>query len=161
VIYWPSGEPVATISPYAIRAARLLHGLTQAQAASVAHTSQRSWESWEAGTRAMPAAAFEQFLFRMSTPSPIWPGQGEVQNTDLIVILDATTSMPLDVVAANNFLDYVDHGDGTATISSLAVERLTNRPYIHSTKLSCDSNAHVVTKALDWKLRKGDEEDRK
>lgn len=46
-------SPARNPTPDEIRAARLAHGLTQAQAAEVLFSSLRAWEDWENGRRRM------------------------------------------------------------------------------------------------------------
>ncbi|SAI59657.1 Uncharacterised protein [Bordetella ansorpii] len=53
-----------TPKPDAIRHARLVVGLTQAEAANVVRSSLRGWQQWEAGDRAMPPGLFELFMLK-------------------------------------------------------------------------------------------------
>ena len=51
-------------APDIIRSARSAAGLSQTAAAALVHAGMRAWQEWEAGRRAMPAAAWELFLLR-------------------------------------------------------------------------------------------------
>ncbi len=54
-----------TPSPADIRAARIVSGLTQTQAAALVHCACRSWQQWEAGSRVMSAGLWE--LWQLKT----------------------------------------------------------------------------------------------
>ncbi len=63
------------MTPSKIKAARLKAGLTQAQAAElVGAPSYRTWQNWERGINAMPAAEWE--LFQLKTKPIKCPGCG-------------------------------------------------------------------------------------
>jgi len=47
-----------------IRALRLAAGMTHAQAGAAACATERTWQDWESGRRAMPEAAREVFMLR-------------------------------------------------------------------------------------------------
>ncbi len=51
-------------APLAIRRARLMLGLTQAQAGALIYRTGRSWISWESGARQMDPLMWEVFLER-------------------------------------------------------------------------------------------------
>jgi DNA-binding transcriptional regulator YiaG len=46
-------------TPEEIKAARIAFGLTQAKAADLLHSSERSWQDWEAGRRKMHPAFWD------------------------------------------------------------------------------------------------------
>jgi DNA-binding transcriptional regulator YiaG len=48
-------------TPTKIKSSREAAGLTQAQAAALVHSTQRSWQKWESGERRMLAAVWELF----------------------------------------------------------------------------------------------------
>lgn len=52
-------------SPTEIRQARKEAGLTQAQAAELIHSVQRTWYKWESGERTMHPAFWELFLIKV------------------------------------------------------------------------------------------------
>lgn len=54
----PSPEPIA------VKKARMKAKHTQAEAASVVHSTARRWREWEAGDHKMPPAAWELYLLR-------------------------------------------------------------------------------------------------
>ena len=56
----PSSNP----EPTDIRAARELAKLTQTQAATLIHSTLRTWQQWEAGDRRMHHGLFELFLLK-------------------------------------------------------------------------------------------------
>ena len=47
-----------------IRQARESAGLSTAEASALVHRTQRNWQQWEAGTRAMDAALWELFSIK-------------------------------------------------------------------------------------------------
>lgn len=54
-----------------IRSTRLLHDLTQTEAASIIHAALRSWQQWEAGSRHMHPAFWELFCIKAAQqPAP-------------------------------------------------------------------------------------------
>jgi hypothetical protein len=121
-------------------------GLTLDEAAAMVHTSRRSWERWEAG-RPVPPATLELLQLKM---------RGEVPaagRRDMVVVLraDGGFIQPIDVVAADNFVDCVEGNDGTATIRSLASDDQHPLPYVHATKFTVADNQHVLSKAAGWK----------
>ena len=65
--------------PPAIRAARDLAGISQTAAASLVHTTCRTWQQWEAGDRKMHPAFWE--LFQIKTAMRIVHGVEMSGNT--------------------------------------------------------------------------------
>jgi DNA (cytosine-5)-methyltransferase 1 len=53
-------------TPEQIRAVRKAHNLTQTKAATVIHSSLRTWQQWEAGARRMHPAFWELFVLKTS-----------------------------------------------------------------------------------------------
>jgi DNA-binding transcriptional regulator YiaG len=51
-------------TPTEIRTARMLLGLSQAQAALMVHSTCRAWQQWEAGDRKMHPAFWELFRIK-------------------------------------------------------------------------------------------------
>lgn len=49
-----------------IRAARTTAALTQAEAASLVHATDRAWRYWEAGVNAMPVSLWELFQLKVA-----------------------------------------------------------------------------------------------
>lgn len=49
-----------------IRAAREAAGLTQAQAAALILSTERTWQSWEQGERHMPLGKWELFRIKVT-----------------------------------------------------------------------------------------------
>lgn len=60
------GNPAANPKPEQIRAEREAAGLTQTAAATLVHTTCRTWQQWEAGDRRMHPAFFELFRIKSS-----------------------------------------------------------------------------------------------
>lgn len=50
-----------------IRQARELAGLSTAEASALVHRTQRNWQQWESGARAMDAALWELFSLKAKT----------------------------------------------------------------------------------------------
>jgi len=64
---------LATLQPTAdqIRAARVLAGQTQDQAAELVHVTGRAWRRWESGDREISGAAWELYLIKALGFAPI------------------------------------------------------------------------------------------
>lgn len=58
--------PSANPAPAEIRAAREVAGLSQTAAASLIHSTLRTWQDWEAGKARMHPAFFELFKIKSS-----------------------------------------------------------------------------------------------
>ncbi len=52
-------------TPEEIRQARELAGLSTADASALVHRTQRNWQQWESGARAMDAALWELFTLKL------------------------------------------------------------------------------------------------
>jgi len=60
----PKG-PASNPSQAEVRAARELAGLTQAQAAGLIYSTQRTWQDWEAGVARMHPGLWELFRIKV------------------------------------------------------------------------------------------------
>jgi DNA-binding transcriptional regulator YiaG len=58
------GNPAANPKPEQIRAAREAAGLTQTAAATLVHSTLRTWQDWEAGKARMHPGLFELFRIK-------------------------------------------------------------------------------------------------
>ena len=131
--------------------ARFIIGLTQEEAGQLVGVTRRAWAHWEEGTRAMPVAAFELFIAKIS---------GQVRSTikndparELIVVIEEETFSPIDVVSNENFLSLTyDQPSEKYVISSLAIDRLSGKKYTHRVKFSPKVNSHVLQAAKKWKM---------
>lgn len=56
--------PTNNPTPSEIRQARELAGLSTAAASALVHRTQRNWQQWESGARAMDAALWELFSLK-------------------------------------------------------------------------------------------------
>lgn len=56
--------PPDSPTPQEVRDMRIASGGTQEASAQSVHVALRTWQSWEEGSRTMPAAAWELFLLR-------------------------------------------------------------------------------------------------
>lgn len=59
--------PAANPRPESIRAAREAAGLSQTAAASLIHSTLRTWQDWEAGIARMHPAFWELFLSKTNS----------------------------------------------------------------------------------------------
>jgi DNA-binding XRE family transcriptional regulator len=123
---------------------RLHLGLTTKQAADFVHVQRRTWEAWENADREIPLAKLELL------GAKIQAAKQEGAFRDLVVVV-SDACMPIDVVAEDTFIGLREHPDGTATISSLAVDRVTGRPYVHRSTFTVSNNLPVLRKARAWK----------
>lgn len=125
-----------------VRVARQAADLTTTEAAQLVHVGRRTFEMWESGERNIPAAKLELFMSKLDGARP--------KERELVVVLGEQQA-PLDVVAGDTFAGIVKHNDGTATISSLAIDRATGRPYVYRTTFKLEHNSHVIRKTENWK----------
>lgn len=58
------------MTPAEIRSTRELARLTQTQAGALIGAALRTWQSWEAGERAMPSAKWELFQIKVQQKAP-------------------------------------------------------------------------------------------
>jgi DNA-binding XRE family transcriptional regulator len=123
---------------------RLHLGLTTEQAANFVHVQRRTWEAWENADREIPLAKLELLGAKI---------QAAKQNGSLrdLVVVVSDACMPIDVVAADTFIGLREHPDGTAVISSLAVDRVTGRPHVKRCTFNVSDNLPVVKKVRSWK----------
>jgi DNA-binding transcriptional regulator YiaG len=56
--------PTNNPTPSEIRQARESAGLSTAEASALVHRTQRNWQQWESGARAMDAALWELFSLK-------------------------------------------------------------------------------------------------
>lgn len=135
--------------PKAIFHARNSIGLSIEQAANLVYATKRSWEYWESGERSMSPAVWELFLMKISGSIP---RKYADEPRSVVVILADDGKQFIDVVADDNFVDlYAPQDSVNAVISSLAVEHLTGRPYIHKTTFNRSVNKHVLDTVSTWK----------
>ena len=66
-------EPLSSPTPEKIRAKRVEAGLTQTAAATLIHSTCRSWQQWEAGDRRMHPAMWELFEIKAAEPPATGP----------------------------------------------------------------------------------------
>lgn len=127
------------------RTARLAIGMTTAEAAQLVHVTRRAWELWEAGDRAIPAATLELFIAKITMKTNP-PARRE------LIVVSSEDLVPIDVLAEDTFLDLVQTDANLAEVSSLAINKLTGRPYVHRTTFKISpNNKHVVKGTNKWK----------
>lgn len=140
--------------PKAIFHARNSIGLSTEQAANLVYATKRSWEYWESGERSMSPAVWELFLMKISGRVP---RKYADKPRSVVVILADDGEQFVDVVADDNFVDLrAPQGSSNAVISSLAVEHLTGRPYVHQTTFNRSVNKHVLETVSTWKSKFSD-----
>lgn len=134
-----------TETAHALRSLRLVLGLSLDEAAALVHTSRRSWERWEAG-RSVPPVTLE--LLQLKTRGE-FPKPG---GRDMVVVLrrEGDFDQPIDVVAADNYVDHTELGDGNVVIRSLATDSTRALPFVHETKFVKAHNDHVMAKLNKW-----------
>jgi len=128
-----------------VRIARQAAGVTTTEAGQLVHVTRRTFEQWESGDRQIPAAKLELLIAKLNGQRP--------EGGQLLAFFggDIDQATLIDVVAEDNFLSLKEYDDGTATISSLAVERHTGRPYVHRQRFSIEPHNVRVTKiARSW-----------
>ena len=124
-------------------------GLTTADAAQLVHVTRRTWELWESGKTRVPTAKLElikQKIEKMHVSS------GYDGSELVVVTMNADGyEMPVDVVSNRSFCSLEENGDGTYIIRSLAIDRCSKRPYVHSQRFSREGDEHVIRAVKKWK----------
>lgn len=135
--------------PNLIFHARKSIGLSIEQAANLVYSTKRSWEYWESGERSMSPAIWELFLMKISGTIP---RKYADEPRSVVVILADDGKQFIDVVADDNFVDLQESDESpNAVISSLAVEHISGRPYVHKTTFNRTVNQHVLEAVRKWK----------
>ena len=145
----------------AIRNTRLGLGLSIAEAAGLVYATPRAWSHWETGARQMDPARFHLLINRLTTPSDAAlaslglssrPSDTTSPRELIVILVDLDgVQQPIDVVARDNFVACEIESDGIhATISSLAVDWNSKKPYVHRTKFKRESNQHVEAAVQRW-----------
>lgn len=130
---------------HVLREARLALEMTTTEAAALVHVSRRTFELWEAGQRNIEPAKLELFFRKIKELGM------QKRNRKLVVVLSDDGIQPRDVVASDTFAGLADDVQkGYAIISSLAVDRLTGRPYVHRSRFMIEHNKHVLKAVAGW-----------
>jgi DNA-binding XRE family transcriptional regulator len=118
-------------------------GLTTAEAGQYVHVTRKTWEQWEkleAENLPVPKAKMELFFEKISK-------LGKTKDYGKLVVIFLTEEsgfqLPIDVVAGSNYLGLDKLDNESAVIKSMAIDRITGRPYVHRTKFLWDGNEHV------------------
>lgn len=128
----------------ALYAIRTNLGWSAADAAKKLDVTPRMLGLWETGAKEIPDGRWRLFVHEMKAELSC--------NPSVVVVLDAEGNTPIDSVSEVNFRKLEVLGDGTAVISSFAVDRITQRPYIHSQRFLQKFNEHVLRIAGEWEL---------
>ena len=134
----------------ALYAIRTNLGWSSAEVATRLDVSARLVGMWETGAQEMPDGRWRLFMHEVTA---------ELNRGRAVVIVLADDGVtPIDAVSDANFFDLkVDEFNGTAVISSYAIDRSTQRPYLHSQRFPLEGNEHVLRAAAAWEagLRTG------
>ena len=117
-------------------------GMTTSEAAQYACVSKRTWELWEAGALPMPDNVQELLRLKLDGMRP--------EKREVVMVLSEDGMTPIDAVASDTFCGLVQTTIGVYVISSLAVQRETNRPFVHRVTFHAGPNAHVIRAASKW-----------
>ena len=92
----------------------------------------------------MPDARWRLFIHEVN-------GEVNFQGKSMVVVFAEDKVTPIDVVSDANFytLERNDHLR-TAVITSYAIDRRTQQPYLHLTNFMQDGNEHVLQAAQKW-----------
>jgi len=123
------------------RKIRIDNELSAEDVAGLIGVTTRQLSAFEAGTQNMPLERLELLTLKIERRGP----QGS-----LVTVLSEDGVTPLDVVSERNFAGYSMSGDGMATIKSLAIDRKTGRPMMHSTTFTVALNEHVINACIKW-----------
>ncbi len=124
-----------------LRKLRIDAGLTAEDVAGLVGVTARTISFWESGTQPMPRERLELLLMKLER-------RGLYEGLVAVFASDRTTL--IDVVSGRNFAGCKRWNDGTATIKSLAIDRLTGRPIMHTCTFHVDGNMHVLKAADKW-----------
>lgn len=130
-----------------LRKARLALGLTTTEAGHYVNVTRKTWEAWEALEaigKPVPRTPAELFFNKLENLGL----QKEGLRDFVVVLLEdpaTTIQTPIDVVASDNYLGFEDaQVIGQKIIKSMAIDRITGRPYVHRTMFDPKTNIHVM-----------------
>jgi transcriptional regulator with XRE-family HTH domain len=105
--------------------------------------SPRMVGMWETGTQNMPDGRWRLFVHEVKAALN--------QTNSIVVVLADDGITPIYAVSDANFYSLeINDFDGTAVISSYAIDRRTQRPYIHMQRFKQEGNQHVLRAAIAW-----------
>lgn len=119
-------------------------GMTTTEAAGLVHVTRRTWEQWESGDRSMPLDKFELFIAKIS-------GDWKMKSPSGLILIWGENQQVIDSLVEDLFLDVSQCYENHAFVRSLAIDRLTKRPYIHQTKFKIHpENAQAYDRLVEW-----------
>lgn len=123
---------------------RVTLGLSTTEAGQLVGVTKRTWELWEAGKNRVPSSRLELMRHKLEGYRP--------SERELLVVVSEDNQRPIDVIANDTFLSLQALGvDGLYCISSLAIDVVTNRPYVKRQRFHQNFNQHVISTANKWK----------
>lgn len=134
----------------ALYAIRSNLGWSPAAVAAKLDVSPRMVGMWETGAQNIPDGRWRLFMHEVNAEI--------TSSRSTVVVLAADGLTPIDAVSDANFYALeVNDFDGTAVVSSYAIDRRTQRPYLHTQQFQQKGNEHVLRAAAHWEagLRTG------
>lgn len=129
----------------ALYAIRVNLGWSPAAVATKLDVSPRMVGMWETGTQDVPDGRWRLFMHAVNAEL--------AHGRSMVVVLADDGLTPIDAVSDANFHSLtINNFDGTAVISSYAIDRHTQRPYLHTQRFRQDVNAHVLSYAAAWEV---------
>lgn len=128
----------------ALYAVRTNLGWSPADVARKLDVTTRTVGMWETGSQAMPDGRWRLFLHEVADAVLKSP-------RSIVIVMADDGETPIDAVSDANFYDIHENDfDGSAVISSYAIDRQTQRPYLHSQRFKQRGNEHVLRAAKAW-----------
>lgn len=128
----------------ALYAIRTNLGWSPSNVAAKLDVSTRMVGMWETGAQDIPDGRWRLFMHEVNAEL--------ARGRSMVVVLAADGATPIDAVSDTNFYDFeCSDFDGTAVISSYAIDRRTQRPYLHTQRFKQEGNEHVLRAAAAWK----------
>jgi transcriptional regulator with XRE-family HTH domain len=124
-----------------LRKLRIDAALSSEDVAGLVGVTPRTISFWESGSQPMPRERLELLLMKLER-------RGSYDGLVTVVAPDRITL--IDVVSGRNYAGCKIWDDGTATIKSLAIDRATGRPIMHSCTFQIDGNEQVLRAADQW-----------
>jgi transcriptional regulator with XRE-family HTH domain len=132
-----------------LRGARLVLGLTTAEAGRLVGVTRRAWEHWEGGSRRIPIAAYELFLAKAEG---LVPSNLENENERrLYVIFSPDGQRHIDVISNRNFLSWeLGKKPNHVLVHSLAYDLLDRKRHRRSVEASIEANPRLLVALKQW-----------
>jgi hypothetical protein len=127
---------------HALFAIRTTLGLSTSAVAAKVAVTPRTVGLWETRAQPIPDGPWRLFMHEV---------QADLSNEPSIAVVFADDGVtPVDAISDRNFFSIKLHPDGTGVVASYAIDRYTQRTYLHLQRFRQRGNEHVIRAAEAW-----------